>query len=134
MFTIIRFTYLALLASLSSLVLGTATLAQDSVIQVADGIYAFDPGDEYNSMFIVTDDGVIAIEPVNSRHAAGMLEAIRSVTDQPVKFLLHSHNHWDHSNGGNVLRDAGATIIAHEEAYAWMEANPHPDLTLPDET
>ena len=54
-------------------------------------------------------------------------------TDQPVKYLLHSHNHWDHANGGNVFREAGATIIAHEEAYVWMQANPGPDLVLPDE-
>lgn len=134
MIEIFRKTYLAILAALTALALGTAAVAQDSVIQVADGVYAFDPGDGYNSMFIVTDEGVIAIEPANSRHAEGMLEAIASVTDQPVKFLLHSHNHWDHSNGGNVFRDAGATIIAHEEAIAWMEGNPHPDLALPDES
>lgn len=134
MFAIFRKAYLAFLASLAALALGTTAFAQDNVIQVADGVYAFDPGDEYNSMFIVTDEGVIVIEPVNSKHAAGMLEAIRSVTDQPVKFLLHSHNHWDHSNGGNVFREAGATIIAHEEAFAWMKGNPHPDLALPDES
>lgn len=127
--------FLAFLAGLTSLLLfGAAAHAQDNVVQVADGVYAFDPQDGYNSMFVVTDEGVIAIEPVNSRHAAGMLEAIRSVTDQPVKYLLHSHNHWDHANGGKVFRDAGAIIVAHEEAYAWMKANPNPDLTLPDES
>ena len=39
-----------------------------------------------------------------------------SVTDKPVRYLLHSHNHWDHSKGGQVFRDQGAKIIAHEEA------------------
>ena len=34
----------------------------------------------------------------------------------------------------NIFREAGATIIAHEEAIAWMEGNPHPDLALPDES
>ncbi len=126
--------YRALLGGLTALVLGAAAHAQGTVVQVADGVYAFDPHDGYNSMFVVTDDGVIAIESVNTKHATGMLEAIRSVTDQPVKYLLHSHNHWDHANGGNVFREAGAKIVAHEEAYAWMEANPNPDLALPDES
>jgi len=101
--------------------------------KVADGIYKFEPGNGYISMFIVTDAGVIAIEPVNTKHAQGFLSAIKSVTNKPVRYLLHSHNHWDHSKGGQVFRDAGAKIVAHAEAYKWMRANPHPELALPDE-
>ena len=108
--------------------------ASENVVEVADGVYAFDPNDGYNSMFVVTDDGVIAIESVNSQHATGLLEAIKSVTDQPVRFLLQSHNHWDHASGGSVFREAGATIMAHEKAVEWMEANPGQDMVLPDET
>lgn len=104
------------------------------VTEVAENVYAFDPGDHYNSMFIVTDDGVIAIESVNSDHAAGMLEAIKGVTDQPVKFLLQSHNHWDHASGGGVFREAGASIVAHEKAAEWMAANPGQDMVQPDDT
>ena len=102
--------------------------------KVADGVYSFgDPALGYFSMFVVTDDGVIVVEPVNTAHAKATLSAIREVTDKPIRFLLHSHNHWDHSGGGKVFRDAGATIIAHSEAYVWMKANPHPDMVLPDE-
>lgn len=102
--------------------------------KAADGVYKYSPGNGYSSMFVVTDDGVIAIEPVNTTHAKGLLSAIQSVTDKPVRYLLHSHNHWDHANGGQVFRDAGAKIIAHVEAYRWMEANPNPELALPDES
>ncbi len=107
--------------------------AAESTTKVADGVYLYAPGDNYTSMFVVTGDGVIAVEPVNTKHAKGMLTAIRSVTDQPVRYLLHSHNHWDHSRGGQVFRDAGAKILAHKEAFDWMKANPHPDMVLPDE-
>ena len=37
-----------------------------------------------------------------------MLEAIAEVTDEPVRFLLHSHNHWDHGSGGAVWRFAAS--------------------------
>ena len=106
---------------------------QKNVWKAADGVYRYGPGDGYYSMFVVTDDGVIAIEPANIEHSKGMLKAIRSVTDKPVRYLLHSHNHWDHSKGGQVFRDQGAKIVAHAEAYEWMKANPHPDMALPDE-
>ena len=106
---------------------------KDPVSELADGVYSYAPGDGYASMFIVTTEGVVAIEPVSVVHAQGMVDAIKSITDQPIRYLLHSHNHWDHSKGGQVFRDQGAKILAHREAYAWMSANPHPDMALPDE-
>jgi len=102
-------------------------------LKVADGVYSYgNPAKGYFSMFMVTDKGVIVVEPVNTPHAKGMLKAIRKITDKPIKYLLHSHNHWDHAGGGQVFKDAGAKIIAHKEAYVWMKANPHRDMRLPD--
>jgi len=122
-----------------SVVFCSATaLAQNSshrAIKVTDGVYSYgDPALDYFSMFVVTDDGVIVVEPVNTAHSKAMLQEIRRVTDKPIRYLLHSHNHWDHSGGGQVFSDEGATIITHVEAYEWMKANPHPDMALPDES
>ena len=65
----------------------------DHTVEIADGVYSYGPGDQYYSMFVVTDEGVIALESVNTGHATGLLAAIRGVTDHPVKYLLHRHNH-----------------------------------------
>ncbi len=123
------------IAALSLLVSADAepAVAAEDISKVADGVYLYAPGDNYISMFVVTSDGVVAVESVNTQHAKAMLEAIGSVTDKPVRYLLHTHNHWDHSGGGQVFRDAGAKILAHKEAYQWMQANPHRDMALPDE-
>lgn len=117
----------------STLLMMNTAFAQEHVWKAADGVYRYGPGNGYYSMFVVTDEGVIAIEPVSVKHSQGLLKAIRSVTEKPVHYLLHSHNHWDHSKGGQVFRDQGAKIVAHVEAYEWMKANRHPDLALPDE-
>ena len=101
---------------------------------IADGVYSYGPGNGYISMFVVTGEGVIAIESVSTEHAKGFLQAISQVTDQPVKYLLHSHNHWDHASGGQVFRDAGATILAHTEAVEWMKVNTGRDMVVPDES
>jgi glyoxylase-like metal-dependent hydrolase (beta-lactamase superfamily II) len=125
---------IAALAALSLILSAFAgQAAAENTSMVADGIYRYAPGDGYTSLFVVTTDGVIAIEPVNTKHAEGMVVAIKSVTDQPIRYLLHSHNHWDHSSGGQIFRDAGAKILAHKEAYDWMKANPGRDMVLPDE-
>ena len=117
-----------------TLFMSAAVQAQQDVWKAADGVYMYGPGHGFNSMFVVTDEGVVVMDSANSQHAKGMLKAIKEITDQPVRYVLQSHNHWDHAGGGKVFKEQGATILAHEEAYAWMKANPHYDLTLPDET
>ena len=107
--------------------------AAENTTKVADGVYAYSPGDGYVSMFVVASGGVVAIEPVDIKHSKGMLKAIKAITTKPVRYLLHSHNHWDHGRGGQIFRNVGAKILAHKEAYAWMKANPHRDMVLPDE-
>ncbi len=103
--------------------------------EIGKGVYSFgNPANAYFSMFVVTNEGVIAIESVNTNHAKDMVAAIKAVTDQPIRYLLHSHNHWDHASGGQVFHDAGAIVMAHEEAYRWMQANPGPDMMVPDES
>ena len=112
----------------------SAQTLPDHVAKIAEGVYSYGPGEHYFSMFVVTSEGVIAIESVNKQHSMGLLQAIREVTDQPVKFMLHSHNHWDHASGGQAFKDAGATTLAHVEAYEWMNANKGPDMLVPDES
>ena len=115
------------------LLLSNSAFAEDHVWKVTDSVYRYgNPNLGYFSMFVVTDDGVAVIEPMSIQHSENMLKAIRKITKQPIRYLLHSHNHWDHSKGGKVFRDQGAKIMAHKEAVEWMKDNPHADLALPD--
>jgi hypothetical protein len=51
-----------------------------------------------------------------------MLAAIRKVTDKPIKYLLYSHEHADHASGGQVFKDAGATLVSHGACVEHMKA------------
>ncbi len=124
---------LVMVAVFTQLMLNTA-FAGEHIWKATDGVYRYgNPAYGYYSMFVVTDEGVIAIEPITVEHSKKLLQAIKTVTDKPVRYLLHSHNHWDHSKGGQIFRDQGAKIVAHAEAVEWMKANPHTDMVLPDE-
>ena len=129
---------LRLAAATTALVVGVTGLAtaeshgNATTHEIAPGVYSFDSGSGYQSMFVVTGDGVAAFETVNSQHAGAMLEAIQSVTDQPVKYALHTHNHWDHSSGGKVLQNAGAQTVMHAQAAEWLAANPGRDTSTID--
>jgi len=98
---------------------------------LGDGLYAFRHG-PYRNIFIVTDEGVIATDPLDKKIVGPLREAIASVTDQPVKYVAYSHSHWDHASGGQPLKDEGATFVAQRECLRNMAETRHPDVVLPD--
>jgi len=93
---------------------------------IGQGVYTF-AGDGllYTSVFVVTTDGVVVLDPMSTTHATQMLAAIREVSDQPVSYVAYSHNHWDHTGGAAVFNPRN--IIAHKKAAAWIAANPKAD-------
>jgi glyoxylase-like metal-dependent hydrolase (beta-lactamase superfamily II) len=104
-------------------------------VEGTDNVYIFRNGG-HQSMFVVTPDGVIATDPVAYGRPTGgqaYLDAIRKVTDKPVKYVIYSHHHFDHIAGGKVFKDAGATFIAHHRAKSRLEALKDPHTVLPDE-
>ena len=77
-----------------------------------------------NAAFVVTDDGVVVIDALGSPPLARrLLEEIRRVTAQPVKWVIVTHYHADHVYGLQVFRDQGATIVAHALAREYLESD-----------
>jgi len=69
-----------------------------------------------NAGFVVTDSGVIVIDAMASpRQAEELVQAIRSVTPRPIKWLVLTHHHPDHHFGAIVFRRLGARVIAHPD-------------------
>jgi glyoxylase-like metal-dependent hydrolase (beta-lactamase superfamily II) len=107
--------------------------------QFADDTYAF-VNSGYISLFIVTDEGVIATDPGSQsgpERAEAFRAAIASVTDQPVRYLVYSHDHADHATGGEVFADT-ATFISHRNAVEKLAAlsdprTPVPEISFTDE-
>ena len=102
--------------------------------EVSPGIYAFTENGISHSMFIVSSEGVVVIDPMNTKHATAMLTDIRNITSAPIKYVFYSHNHWDHIGGGEVFKDEGAAIISHKFANEWISAHPNPSVIAADTT
>ena len=103
------------------------------VQQFADDTYAF-VNSGYISLFIVTDEGVIATDPGSQQgpeRAEAYRAAIASVTDQPVRYLIYSHDHADHATGGEVFADT-ATFISHRNAVEKLAALNDPRTPVPE--
>jgi len=68
-----------------------------------------------NAGFVVTDEGVVVIDSLGTpKLGRRLIASIRSVTDQPIKYLIITHNHPDHAYGASAFRKLkNITIIAH---------------------
>jgi len=92
-------------------------------IDGTDNVYLF-RYQGHQSMFIVTPKGVIATDPIGRYRPEAVtayLAEIKKVTDQPVKYLIYSHAHFDHIAGGKPFKDQGAIVIAHKNAKTHFE-------------
>ena len=91
----------------------------------------------HQAMFVVTSAGVIATDPIGyvRREASQVyLDEIRKVTNQPVRYVIYSHHHFDHIAGGKPFKDAGATFVAHRRAKERLVQVDDPFTIIPDET
>ncbi|MEQ8736744.1 MAG: MBL fold metallo-hydrolase [Rhodospirillaceae bacterium] len=101
--------------------------------KIADGVYVF----RYTgtrSLFMITDDGVIVTDPISPAIAKIFREEVAKITDQPVKYVVYSHEHWDHVPGAQIFKDEGAQIVAHENCARHFYDLPNPDIVMPDIT
>ncbi len=84
--------------------------------KVTDNVYIFRYVG-HQSMFIVTPAGVIATDPISLRRPAKpYIDAIQAVTKAPIKYVIYSHSHFDHTAGGQPFKDLGATFVAQRNA------------------
>jgi len=81
---------------------------------VKPGLYVV-PGGGSNSIVRVTPDGVILVDTKlpGAANYDGLLAQIRTVTPQPVKVVIVTHHHADHTGNNDRFIAAGAEVIGH---------------------
>lgn len=105
------------------------TLGHD-VTEIGAGYYSF----RYKGLrniFLITEAGVIVTDPIEPAAAILLREEIRKLTTLPVKYVVYSHQHWDHVRGGQIFVDEGAIVLSHERCLAHFRDLPHPEIPLP---
>jgi glyoxylase-like metal-dependent hydrolase (beta-lactamase superfamily II) len=83
---------------------------------VKAGLYVV-PGGGSNSIVRVTSDGVILVDTKLPGEANynGLMDQIRSVTMEPVKVVIVTHHHADHTGNNDRFINAGAQVIGHDQ-------------------
>jgi cyclase len=104
-------------------------LVHGSVTEVSDGVYAYiqPDGSWYinNTGFLVGRHGVVSIDTCSTEaRTRAYLAEVAAVTGQPIRTLVNTHHHGDHTYGNCLL--PAATIVGHERCRDEVLAGPPP--------
>jgi cyclase len=77
----------------------------------------------------IGDDGVLVVDTGLAAHAEKVLAAIHNLSDKPIRYIINTHGHPDHTGGNEIIGKAGSTtqgeptaVIAHENVLMRMSA------------
>jgi len=83
------------------------------VVKVAGSIYMLQGADAGNIAASVGEDGIVIVDDQYAPLADKIRAALKGITDKPIRFVINTHFHGDHT-GGNALFQKDAPIIAHD--------------------
>jgi glyoxylase-like metal-dependent hydrolase (beta-lactamase superfamily II) len=107
-----------------------------NVEQLGDGLYRYTTGQgSYDSLIVEFDDYIMMLEAGQNqaRATAYVAEVKRQFPDKPIRYVMNTHPHSDHTGGIPVLVAEGATIITHENNREFFERALNTPRTLLDD-
>ena len=110
--------------------------AELTLQKVADDLYMI-VGSGGNVAFLTTSEGVIVVDDKFAQDAPQIMAKIKSVSDKPVRYVINTHQHGDHTGGNAAMLAANAEILIQKNARANMVKNEMPGIpriTFSDET
>ena len=107
-----------------------------TVEKISDDLHVI-VGSGGNVAVLSTSNGMIVVDDKFERNVPEILAKIKTISDKPVKYVLNTHHHGDHTGGNAKLMESPVEIIAHKNARANMVKSSQPGqprITFSDET
>jgi cyclase len=103
------------------------TGAQPEFRKLADDVYVYvGKLNDANAMAIVTTEGVVLVDTGNNTtDTRELLRHVRSVTSAPVRYVVITQNHNDHSGGAALVSPPATTVVHERVAKQWASLRPH---------
>ena len=126
------------LVAVSALAQQDMSKVEIKVTKVAGTVYMLQ-GQGGNIGVSVGDDGIVVVDDEYAALAPKIIAALNGITDKPIKFIINTHYHGDHTGGNEVFARSG-TIIAQENVRKRLQSGttfgtrvtpPAPKIALP---
>jgi cyclase len=103
--------------------------AKLNLVKVKDDLYVihndYVPG---NSTALVTNDGVVLVDDKFEVDHDNIIAELKKITDKPIRYVINTHHHADHSGGNARLQQMNVQIVASEQARENMVDGNQPGL------
>jgi glyoxylase-like metal-dependent hydrolase (beta-lactamase superfamily II) len=107
-------------------------------VKVADGLYVLMGGAAQGNVLVSAGgDGILLIDSMYAPMHQKIMEALTTLSRQPIRYVINTHLHGDHTAGNEAMAKLGAVIISHENMRKRMAApqnNAPPAAGLPTVT
>jgi glyoxylase-like metal-dependent hydrolase (beta-lactamase superfamily II) len=91
---------------------------------VADGVWYLTGGSHHSVVIEMKDHLVVVEGPLNDERALAVIAEARTlVAGKPIRYVVASHHHFDHSGGLRAFAAEGATVITHESNRTFFEGS-----------
>ncbi|HWR58971.1 MAG TPA: MBL fold metallo-hydrolase [Thermodesulfovibrionales bacterium] len=101
---------------------GQRVYAEGGLTKIADNVYSYldvkgaTPQNSFgaNAGIIIGKDGIVVVDTlISAKEAKRFIQDIRKVSDKPIRYVINTHYHLDHSFGNSEFEKLGAIIISH---------------------
>src|SRR5438034_2440516 len=129
-----RILAVVLFATITSTAIAQQSAIPTKLVKVRDDLYMIENVNAKvadigmyggNITVFLTNDGVVLVDSKNERTHEDVIAKVKSLTDKPIKYLVLTHNHADHSAGAQKMQGIGATVIISEDDRENMTRTPN---------
>lgn len=106
--------------------------AADGLVRISDHVYSYvdireaSPANSFgaNAGIVVGEREIAVIDSlVSARRATEFLADIRKISDKPIRYVINTHSHLDHTFGNGVFAKEGAIVVSQEKCAEAMRSN-----------
>jgi cyclase len=105
---------------------------QIQTVKIADGLYVLTGGPAQGNILVSAGpDGIFLVDSMYAPMHQKIIDALAKISNRPIRFLVNTHLHGDHTAGNEAMAKLGAVIISHENMRKRMAAQPNTPPALP---